>query len=133
MGFSRQEYWSGLPFPIPGDGPDPGIESESPILQADSLRSEPPGKPTQIKYLSSIHWIPQTQGFFERIWPACDSLEQKLLTPDQLPRMLLVYFPPFSLPIRVCNFCCTDYYETSSTRSLLGNKEFDTCFRSRDD
>ena len=45
MGFSRQEYWSGLPFPSPGDLPDPGIEPGSPALQADSLPSEPPGKP----------------------------------------------------------------------------------------
>ena len=44
MGFSRQEYWSGLPFPSPGDCPDPGIESRSPMLQAGSLPSEPPGK-----------------------------------------------------------------------------------------
>ena len=43
MGFLRQEYWSG-PFPSPGDLPDPGIELESPALQADSLPSEPPGK-----------------------------------------------------------------------------------------
>ena len=41
MGFSRQEYWSGLPFPFPGDLPDPGIEPESYTLQADSLPSEP--------------------------------------------------------------------------------------------
>ena len=46
MGFSRQEYWSGLPFPSPGDLPDPGIELRSPALQADALTSEPPGKPT---------------------------------------------------------------------------------------
>ena len=45
MGFSRQEYWSGLPFPSPGYLPDPGIESGSPTLQADSLWSEPPEKP----------------------------------------------------------------------------------------
>ena len=45
MGFSRQEYWSGLPFPSPGDLPDPGIEPRSPALQADTLPSEPPGKP----------------------------------------------------------------------------------------
>ena len=45
MGFSRQEYWSGLPFPSLGDLPDPGIEPGSPALQADSLPSEPPGKP----------------------------------------------------------------------------------------
>ena len=45
MGFSRQEYWSGLPFPSPGDLPDPGIEPGSPALQADTLTFEPPGKP----------------------------------------------------------------------------------------
>ena len=44
MGFSRQEYWSGLPFPFPGDLPDPGIEPRSPALQADALPSETPGK-----------------------------------------------------------------------------------------
>ena len=44
MGFSRQEYWSGLPFPSPGDLPDPGIEPRSPTLQADALTSAPAGK-----------------------------------------------------------------------------------------
>ena len=48
MGFSRQEYWSGLPFPSPGDLPDPGIKPRSPTLQADALTSEPPGKPDLI-------------------------------------------------------------------------------------
>ena len=45
MGFSRQEYWSGLPCPSPGHLPDPGIEPGSPALQADALPSEPPGEP----------------------------------------------------------------------------------------
>ena len=45
MGFSRQEYWSELPFPSPGDLPNAGIEPRSPALQADALSSEPPGKP----------------------------------------------------------------------------------------
>ena len=45
IGFSRQEYWSGLPCPPPGDLPDPGIKSRSPALQADSLPAEPQGKP----------------------------------------------------------------------------------------
>ena len=45
MGFSRQEYWRGLPFPSPGHLPDPGIEPRSPALRADALTSEPPGKP----------------------------------------------------------------------------------------
>ena len=42
IGFPRQEYWSGLPYPSPGDLPNSGIKPESPTLQADSLPSEPP-------------------------------------------------------------------------------------------
>ena len=49
MEFSRQEYWSGLPFPSPGDLPNPRIKPMSPTLQADSLLSEPPGKPSECK------------------------------------------------------------------------------------
>ena len=45
MEFSTQEYWSRLPFPSPGNLPDPGIEPRSPVLQADTLPSEPPEKP----------------------------------------------------------------------------------------
>ena len=45
MGISKQEYWSGLPFPSPGYLPNPGIEPRSPALQADALTSEPPRKP----------------------------------------------------------------------------------------
>ena len=49
VGFSRREYWSGLPFPSPRDLPDPGIEPGSPALQANSLLTEPPGKTHQSK------------------------------------------------------------------------------------
>ena len=52
--FSRQEYWSGLPFPSPGDLPDPGVEPESPALQADALPPEPPGNPTVIFKMRSL-------------------------------------------------------------------------------
>ena len=52
MEFSREEYWSGLPFPSPGDLPDPGTEPMSPVLQADSLLSEPPGG---YKHLSNVN------------------------------------------------------------------------------
>ena len=48
MEFSRPEYWSGQPFPSPGDLPNPGIELRSPALQADSLPAEPQGKPKSI-------------------------------------------------------------------------------------
>ena len=54
MGFSRQEYWSGLPFPSPGDLPDPGIEPRSPAFQADALPSEPPGKPGQSRLTLNV-------------------------------------------------------------------------------
>ena len=67
MGFSRQDYWSGLPFPSPGDLPNPGIEPESPALQADcnaaeALTSQPPGKPrliivTNYKRLSVLNIV----------------------------------------------------------------------------
>ena len=49
MGFSRQEYWSGLPCPSPGDLPDRGIEPRSPAFQADTLTSESPGKQNYTK------------------------------------------------------------------------------------
>ena len=61
MGFSRQEYWSGLPFPSPGALPDPGIKPGSPGLPADALPSEPPGKllfsKVYIKLLSHLHLV----------------------------------------------------------------------------
>ena len=53
MGFSRQEYWSGLPFPSPGDLPDPGTEPRSPASQADTSPSEPPGKLKKEKRLTN--------------------------------------------------------------------------------
>ena len=52
MEFSRQEYWSGLPFPSPGDLPNPGIKPGSPALWADALLSEPPGNPTK-----QVTWV----------------------------------------------------------------------------
>ena len=55
MEFSRQEYWNGLPFPSPGDLPNPGIEPRSPALQADALPFEPPGKLNNIKYEKGIN------------------------------------------------------------------------------
>ena len=67
--FSRQEYWSELPFPFPGDLPNPGIESGSPELQAGSLLSEPPGKPTLI--FSTINIVVQSLSciqLFATLW-----------------------------------------------------------------
>ena len=72
MELSRQGYWSGLPFPSPGGLPDPGIEPRSPTLQADTLPSEPPGKPkSQLKriyfltdiFLSMISFLSANYNF----------------------------------------------------------------------
>ena len=57
LGFSRQECWSGLPFPSPGDLPNPGIELGSPALQADALSSQPPGKPGVLLFVSYYGFI----------------------------------------------------------------------------
>ena len=60
MGFSRQEYWSWLPFPSPGDLPEPGIEPRSPALQGDTLTSEPPR--TDAKAETPILWPPHAKS-----------------------------------------------------------------------
>ena len=76
MKFSRQEYWSGLPYPLPGDLPDPGIKLTSPVfpyplwVKADSVPAEPPGKPLY-EYLCIV-----TAAM--KLKDAC-SLEEKLL------------------------------------------------------
>ena len=63
LGFSRQEYWSGLPFPSPGALPDPGIKPGSPAPEADALTFEPPGKPLSLTIsqslpkLRSVAWV----------------------------------------------------------------------------
>ena len=73
MGFSRQEYWSGLPFPSPGDLSDPGIKLRSPALQADALPCEPPGKPlskniTNANYtIKEFEFIDLTSVFLTQI------------------------------------------------------------------
>ena len=78
MGFSRQEYWSGLPFPSPRDLPDPGIEPGSPNLEAGTLTSEPPGKPNRLivainlkgMEISDHEWyVCQLSGMSDFLWP----------------------------------------------------------------
>ena len=61
MEFSMQEYWSGLPFPSPGDIPHPGIKPSSPALEADTLTSEPPGKTRQRRIFYTDKWSIQKE------------------------------------------------------------------------
>ena len=78
MEFSRQEHWSGLPFCSQGDLPDPEIELGSPALQADSLPSEPPGKPgiSRLIFLRSCYHLAQESSVPPHLLP----LKSKLLT-----------------------------------------------------
>ena len=73
MGFSRQECWSGLPLPSPGDLPDPGIEPRSPTLQVDALPSEPPGRSpghyTSCQFSMLLHSLPSVASFNSCIPP----------------------------------------------------------------
>ena len=87
MGFSRQEYWSGLPFPSSGDLPEPGIEPRSPTLQADALPSEPPGwyRNNQVLILGAsqvalvVKTLPAIQKWIGSLgWE--DPLEQEMVT-----------------------------------------------------
>ena len=59
MGFSKQEYWNGFPFPSPGDFPDPGLKPRSPALQADSLQPEPPEKLRILFILHMYNCLPE--------------------------------------------------------------------------
>ena len=91
MEFSRQEYWNGLPCPSPGDHPDPRIEPRSPALQADSLPSEPPGKPSfsrkkGLKPKSETTTDPnQTHLQFSSIAESCLTLPPSGLWHTRLP------------------------------------------------
>ena len=91
MGFSRQEYWSGLPCPPAGNLPNPGIESKSSALQVDSLLSEPPGKPknTGVGRLSLLKG-----DFWPRFWTGVSGIAGGFFTSwatrEDIPTIYLV-------------------------------------------
>ena len=82
VGFPRQEYWSEFPFPSPGDFPNPGMKSGSPALQADSLPSEPPGKPVN----TVLQWV--AYPFSEESSDPGIKLGSPALQADSLPAEL---------------------------------------------
>ena len=101
MGFSRQEYRSGLPFPSPGNLPDPGIEPRSPTLQTDTLLSAPPGKswmngeevPNYLPSLLQIFLAATKQALLAFIMAHLCSM--KIIWPDILFLQLHLLFPSF--------------------------------------
>ena len=127
MGFSRQEYWSRLPFPFPGDLPDPGIEPRSPTLQADSLWSEPPGKnpkkteilPFETPWMVALQARPSKESSRQEYWsglpfpspgdlpnpgiePRSPTLQADALTSEPPGKPELTYF---SLILRTAQMC----------------------------
>ena len=80
VGFSRQEYWSGLPFPSPGDLPNPGIEPRSSTLQADALPSEPPGNRSVNNNKQLVNNLPAMQETWVRSLSQEDPLEKRMAT-----------------------------------------------------
>ena len=104
MGFSRQECWSGLPFPSPGDLPDPGIELRSSTLQADSLPSESPWNPRRLGIIfnSSFYFTSHKQLSTK----VADSTSEKYFKPS--------HFYPLLLPLHETRpLSCLDYCKTS--------------------
>ena len=82
-GFSRQEYWSGLPFPSPGDLPNPGIKPRSPALQTDALSSEPPETAVSIRVFSDGKEFACNAGDMGSISRSGRSLEEENGNPFQ--------------------------------------------------
>ena len=112
MGFSGQEYWSGLPFLSPGNLPDPGTEPRSPTLQAGALTSEPPGKPCQKKRVSLISQTscsPNTYGAQEMM-----DCEDQRCTKQGLPWERICCPPPGT---RGSFRVCLSYRELSCPKS----------------
>ena len=94
MEFFRQEYWSGLPVPSPGDLPYPRTEPRSPTLQADALPSEPPGKPRVLgRFIKSVNSCTSILGGF-----LLNSLLRFSFLPSPLPSPFSLYHWDSSLP-----------------------------------
>ena len=92
LGFSRQEYWSGLPFPSPADLPNPGIKPGSPVLQADALPSEPPD-------LIDTDWPFLTQcwcHYLKSKWSV--NLSKPIINEFHSDHLFLLFLSPASLP-----------------------------------
>ena len=97
MGFSRQECWSGLPFPSPGDLPDLGIKPRSPTLQADALLSEPPGKCGSIQ-LSSLSLV----RLFATPWTAVLQASLSITSSRSLLKLMSIKSVMPSNPLILC-------------------------------
>ena len=136
-GFSRQGYCSGLPFPSPGDLPDSGIEPGSPTLQADSLPSKPPGKPTsqkpRIQHMLSeadITRVHMTTGtYFAKVMVVISGQCYTFLFKSQNLLIFLKYFSNHTYIIRNTGFCLFAVF-VFKARFGLGRRSEEGCLGS---
>ena len=108
MGFSRQEYWSGLPFPSPGDLPYPGNEHRSSTLQADSLPSELPGNKERIGWVGKKHRQEGEEGKGFASMKAGRPNDSKNQTAQILPRY--AYLPSYHCPFLFSGTCFSEWF-----------------------
>ena len=132
MGFPRQEYYSRLPFPYPGDLPDPGMEPRSSALQADSLLSQPPrdslghqGSPHFNRFKSTVQWH---QGHSH----CCVTITLRIPEFFSFSQIETSYplnnKAPFSHPPSPCNQCFISCpYESDHFRYFIYVKSYTTC------
>ena len=82
MGFLRQDYWNGLPFPSPGDLPEPGIKSTAPALGGKFFTTEPPGKTTT--HLQVLFFFFNLYSNLHQILLAHSSVARRIFDPSQI-------------------------------------------------
>ena len=129
VGFPRQEYWNGLPFPSPGDLPDPGIEPASPVspvLQEDSLPTEPLGKPlaslVTLQTLTRLSWLEATiltEQFYTLLPRTVQAFIQDGLHPCFLVVVLLTLWMDTLLGMRVAALCLAGHLAASQASTHL--------------
>ena len=107
MGFSRQEYWSGLPFPSPGDLPNPGIKPGSPALQADALTTELPGF-LIFANLEGEKWKGEKLAVLSFIFPFIKEIKQHVMYFLTIVSSINYHFPtlPIFLPSSPSHSLC---------------------------
>ena len=124
MEFSRPEYWSGKPFPSPGDLPNPGIEPRSPALQADSLPAEPQGKPKNagVDSLSLLRRIFPTQELNRGLLHYRHILYQ--LSYEGSPNLLLVNLIEFDSIRKLSSFYSVTFIQVKFVEILSESIHF---------
>ena len=128
MGFSRQGYWSELTFSSPGDLPDPGIEPRSLALQADSLPSEPPGKPNIIA--AHVYFRSRTRSSSDFCF-CITSVSDKLFSPNLTCTYCSVSFEWLIGPWLFGQFCVDCMENTVATSAKEPARELVMCTLSR--